>query len=556
MLPGGADRGEIDLRDIEIHGLTAARLDVGKLDVGILGGGMAGNLLARQLARALPGRRIGLFEQRTGYGHAVGESMVEIASNYLIRRLGLSSYLYDRQYPKNGLRYFFDSPGRDTALHEMSEIGSDSLPVYPAFQIDRSRFEGDLFDMNRDGGVLVRSGTRVKDIDLGRAGGPHRIRVSHGATSEAFECRWLVDATGRRRAVARSESLNRPETQLDNASTWGWFEGVGDIDAHGPESFRERIRYTPRRLSTLHFLHRGYWIWFIPLHDGLTSIGVVADKRACKTRFRSDAEFLAFLREHRAVASLLENARCVATRSFTQLAYGTRRFYSPDRWALVGEAAAFPDPFYSPGADFIALGNDFVSDLIARDLGGESDVRRRRRTELYDEFMRFRLEAAMLLYRDQYAHLGSYELGKLKWDFDIGCYYNLWFSAYLHDQHLDLRQIRRQLGQSRFVLSALANFASLFRRVDAHLTAGNTYHRHNRGRYSRGLDCLGFLDEIARPRSDAEVFDRTVAIFNDIHHRALDLLADGRGPVRRAPLPLTSFVGEGAFGPSQGFAAP
>lgn len=522
---------------------TPTRPTATKLDVGILGGGTAGNLLARQLSRSLPGHRIGLFEQRTEFGHAVGESMVEIASNYLIRRLGLSSYLYDRQYPKNGLRYFFDSSEHDVPLHEMSEIGSDSLPVYPAFQIDRSRFEGDLLEMNRTDGVVARSGTRVEGIALGSGGDSHRIRVSNGALSEYFECRWLVDATGRRRSVARSENLNRPETRLDNAAFWGWFEGVADIDQHGPESFRERIRHTPRRLSTLHFLHRGYWIWFIPLHEGMTSIGVVADKRTRDVRFRTDVEFLAFLREHRAVASLLENARCVATRSFSRLAYGTHRYYSPDRWALVGEAAAFPDPFYSPGADFIALGNDFVSDLIARDLRGEDDGRRRRRTELYDEFMRFRLEAAMLLYRDQYAYLGSYELGKLKWDFDIGCYYNLWFSAYLHDQHLDLRQVKRQLGQGRFVLSALSNFAALFGRIDAHLTSRKAYHRHNRGRYSRGLDCLGFLDEIARPRSDAEVFEQTLAIFNDVRDRALDLLADGGRTVRRGPLPLASFVG-------------
>jgi len=151
---------------------------------------MAGNLLARQLSGALPGQSIGLFEQTVERGHAVGESMVEIASNYLIRRLGLSTYLYDRQYPKNGLRYFFDSAARDTALHEMSEIGSDALPIYPAFQIDRSRFENDLLEMNRMSGVMVRRGSKVEGIELGTGGHPHRIRVSGGSATESFDCRW------------------------------------------------------------------------------------------------------------------------------------------------------------------------------------------------------------------------------------------------------------------------------------------------------------------------------------------------------------------------------
>jgi hypothetical protein len=392
----------------------------------------------------------------------------------------------------------------------------------------------------------------VEEIELGRGGAAHRFRAGGPAGSEAFEARWLVDASGRRRTLARQEDLAVPEPGLANASVWGWFEGVGDVDAAGPDSFHQRVRYAPRRLSTMHFLYRGYWIWFIPLQAGTTSIGVVADKGQLKLRCRSSDEFLAFLREHRAVASLLENAKPIEIRSFPHLAYGTRRFFSPDRWALVGEAAAFPDPFYSPGADLIALGNDFISDLIRRDLDGESEKRRNRRTELYEEFMQFRLEAALRLYRGQYPYLGSFELGKLKWDFDIGCYYNLWFSAYLHDQHLDARQLKRQLGQRPFVLAALSNFAALFEKVDRHLQATSAYHRANRGEYSRGVDCLGFLEEIAAPRSDEQIVDRTLEIFNTVRHRALDLLEDRSEPARRESLPLAAFVGESALDASPG----
>ena len=52
-------------------------------------------------------------------------------------------------------------------------------------------------------------------------------------------------------------------------------------------------------------------------------------------------------------------------------AHGCARVFSPDRWALVGEAGVFTDPFYSPGSDFIAMGNDYVTDLIVRDARGE-----------------------------------------------------------------------------------------------------------------------------------------------------------------------------------------
>ena len=38
-------------------------------------------------------------------------------------------------------------------------------------------------------------------------------------------------------------------------------------------------------------------------------------------------------------------------------ALNCERVYSPQRWALTGEAGAFADPLYSPGSDFIGLGN-------------------------------------------------------------------------------------------------------------------------------------------------------------------------------------------------------
>lgn len=513
-----------------------------QFDVAIFGGGMAGNLLARQLTRRLPNRRIGLFEKKLEHTYNVGESMVELASNYFVRRLGLGSYLYDRQYPKNGLRFFFDSSAKDTPLHEMSELGSAAPPFHPAFQIDRSRLETDLIAMNARDGVRVHRGERVEQLELQSDGGPHRFRVSDGSASEEFGSRWVVDATGRNRLIARLEGLDVPEKQLENASIWGWFEGVADIDELGPASFRERVRYAPRRLSTLHFLYRGYWIWFIPLQEDMTSIGVVCDKHHFDTRYRSEDDFLDFLRQHAAVAALLENAKPIQTRSFPHLAYGTRRFFSPQRWGLVGEAGAFPDPFYSPGADFIALANDFISDLIARDLDGEEEKALRDRTELYDEFMRFRLEAAMRLYRDQYSVFGSYELCKLKWDLDVGCYYNLWMSQYMRDLHLDARALKRQLALRDHVLAALSNFAELFRKVDAHLTERGAYERKNSGAYSDGQDCLGFLRRVGLPRSDGEILETTQDIFNRVRNQALDLLEDAPAPVARESKPLVWFL--------------
>jgi flavin-dependent dehydrogenase len=450
-----------------------------KLEVAILGGGMAGGLLARQLHRRLPDIAIGLFERSDEAPFKLGESTVELASNYFVRRLGLSSYLYDRQYPKNGLRFFFDSPEFDQPFEAMSEIGSESLPFHPAFQIDRSTFDADLRAMNAESGVMVRTGERVRELVLGSGGAPHRFRAVGEDGEGHYEARWVIDASGRARTIAKQQQLHEPGSELANASVWARIEGVADIDAIAGDDFRARVRHTPRRLSTLHFPREGAWVWFIPLRGGVTSVGVVCEAGMYRPELRTYDGLLGFLRGQRAMASLLENAKPLDIGAYTHLAYRTRRFFSGDRWGCTGEAACFTDPFYSPGADFIALENDMLTELVAADHAGASLEAVGERAELFDAFMRMRQDATLRLYRGQYGLLGSYDACKLKWDADVGAYYNLWVDAYMRDLHLDERWLRAQVAQGPTILRALDHFADLFLKVDAALRRRGEYHARN-----------------------------------------------------------------------------
>jgi flavin-dependent dehydrogenase len=513
------------------------------LDVAIVGGGMAGGMLARQLKRQLPDLGIAVFERSTEAPHKLGESMVELASNHFVRKLGLSSYLYERQYPKNGLRFFFDSPELDLPLSQMSEIGSESLPFHPAFQIDRATLDADLRAMNAADGVMVQTGVRVHDIALGAGGAAHRfIATSDGASTE-HSARWLIDASGRTRVIAKQQNLGAPEHGLANASIWARFEGVADVDTLGDSAFRERVRHTTRHLSTLHFVRDGAWIWLIPLRGGITSIGLVCDSSQYEPALRTPEGFLAFLREQAGLAELLTAARPVDIGAYTQLAYQTKQFFSGDRWGCTGEAACFTDPFYSPGADFIALENDMLCDLISRDHEGESYEAVADRAVLFDEFMCMRQEATLRLYRDQYGVLGSWDACKLKWDSDVGAYYNLWVDAYMRDLHLDEGWLRSQVAQGPYILRALDHFSGLFVKVADELRKRGDYHRHNAGEYNQGRDCLWFMPELGQPREEARVLEVTEEIFNRSWHRGLDLL-DGSAPATpRERKSLTGFMG-------------
>lgn len=504
-------------------------------DVAILGGGLAGNLLARQLRRQLPDLHVGIFERSETTSFKVGESSVEIASNYFTRRLGLTRYLYENQLPKNGLRFFFDTQDKDGDLESLSEIGSVAMAYLPAFQLDRARFEADLRKMNRDAGAETRFG-RVQNLAL--SGEQHTFELSSEARgTETISARWVVDAAGRSGLIARPEKLWVPEGH-EVSAVWGRFSDVVDLDDIGGPAFRGRVNHTSRFLSTTHFCYPGYWIWFIPLGRGIVSVGVVMKRDKFDDRWRKEDGFVPFLRGHASSARLLEGAKLLDVGSYKQLAYGTKRFFG-DRWACIGEAGAFADPLYSPGSDFIAMGSDFTCDLIRREIAGsrsQSDYVAQR--ERYDAFLRFRHEATLLVYRDLYSLLGSYEAWHLKWDFDIACYYNMWLEPYMRDEHLDPGWLDMQLRQRPLALGVLERFSALFQRVEAHLRAEGRLYEKNLGELTGSFPAMRCAEGLGSDASSREALARTGEAFNDVRHRAFALLGRAAAP----SLPMRQFL--------------
>ena len=489
------------------------------VDVAILGGGLAGNLLARHLRRELPDISIAVFEKSHERAYKVGESTVEIATNYLSRRLGLQGYVYENHLPKNGLRYFFDTEGRDAALTEMSEIGVSVLPPWPSFQLDRARLEADLLEMNRADGVAVHVGARVKDLELDTGG--HRFTVVEtpegsgdgSASSESeWSARWIVDGTGRESLLAKKLDLRVPERDHRIAAAWGRMRGLNDIDDTGDAAFHERVKWTSRRLSTNHFMYPGYWLWLIPLRNGITSVGIVQEREQWTAARHKPEGFLSFLREHRAMDEILgDHPELLDLQAYGQLAFQTKQFFGKERWACIGDTGAFTDPFYSPGSDFIAFENDLTVDLIRRELAGDDFEKQ---VVLADEYMKFRYDITLVIYRDLYPTFGSYGLFRAKAFFDTAIYYNLVFDSYMKDEHLDARHIRSSLRRRAFVLEMLRNYSSLFQNAAEELKERGRYFEANTGHSSvDGRVAFGPLETVGQPRSRRAINARNEEIF-------------------------------------------
>jgi flavin-dependent dehydrogenase len=395
-----------------------------RFDVVICGGGLAGQTLARQLRREVPSARVAVVERQRRplplAAHKVGESSVELSSHYFGIRLGLGEYLHRNQLIKNGLR-FFPGGGHTHPLHERTEVGPPQLAKVPSFQLDRGRLENDLRQMNEDDGVTLFEGVSVRQVDLDEADGLHRVTVSEGSGGAPFvlEARWVIDAAGRAALLRKKLGLNSPSGHLANSS---WFRVPGKLDVSEmvPASETQWHARDPdkiRWLSTVHFMGEGYWLWFIPLASGFTSVGVVVhDSVHSFESIHTLDRTLEWIRRfeprvHEYLAGKpIEDFLCLRHYS-----HGATRVYGKNRWACVGEAGPFADPFYSPGSDFIALGNSFVTELIRMDVAGEDF---RGRVDEYDGFYLRFFDVACEVYRKSAPVLGSPRVlpSKVYWD--------------------------------------------------------------------------------------------------------------------------------------------
>ncbi len=495
------------------------------LDIAILGAGLAGNLLARQLRQTVPHLKVGMFEKNDSTSFKVGESTVEVTGNYLIRRLGLGAYLTNQHIVKNGLRFFFDQEDRQAPLTEMSEIGGTATPVFKSFQLDRSKLETDLLRMNQEDGVDLHLGSRVCNIQLSTDNSVHQFSVQNGSQQWNGQCRWLIDASGRSSILAKQENLRIPESRHSVAAVWGRFRNVVNLDEIGPESFRQRVNGTSRRESTTHFCYPGYWIWFIPISQDIVSVGIVMERSAgWQEHLHKKEGFVDFLQQHRAPWALLQKAELLDIGSFQHLPYRTRQYFSQHRWGLTGESAAFTDPFYSPGSDFIALENDFLTNMIRQEEEGGSPNQLLQLANLSNAYMHFRYEASMYLYRDLYSLFGSYELLKLKFQLDLPLYYHIWLSEFMQDLHLNEDFLTDQVQEQQQVLNALSTFSQLFQKVECHLQKNKAMYRGNLGNFTDALEGIGWIGEVGQLMTPEQSLTRLRAIFARGFEQANDLL--------------------------------
>ncbi|MDV3133664.1 NAD(P)/FAD-dependent oxidoreductase [Mycobacterium sp. 29Ha] len=407
-------------------------------DIGIIGGGVAALTLALEIRRVRPTTRITVIEPHAHpvpeITHTVGESTVEVSAHYLRDRLGLGDHLQSAQLRKMGLRMFFSNE-LNTDIAQRVELGSSSFVPQVTYQLDRGRLENELARRCHSEGVDIVRG-RVRSVDFGQHDGPHTITVQNGDTVTHMTARWVVDASGRNRALSRQLDLKRANEHHCNAV---WFRVAAEIDIgrwSDDSSWQARLHEGDRAMSTNHLMGEGYWVWLIRLASGATSVGIVADPAFhAFDDFNTLAKAKAWLRAHEPqcadVLAELDDL-IMDFRVMKKYSHGaTKVFDGRNRWCLTGDAGVFLDPLYSSGLDLVAIGNGLITDMVTRDLDGEDVVGR---SQISDSLYRSLTEMWLAVYQDQYTLMGSAPVMSSKIIWDVAFYWGFVGLLYVNDR--------------------------------------------------------------------------------------------------------------------------
>ena len=311
----------------------AQRQTANRCDVLVIGGGPGGATIAALLAER--GRDVVLIEKAKHPRFHIGESLLPL-NLPLFERLGVGEEIERIGMPKYGAE--FVSPWHaQPVTFDFANAVDKSHPY--AYQVRRSEFDHILFRNAVRKGATAIEGCRATVVEFHAAGAAVTVRGEDGG-EEQWQTRFVVDASGRDTVLANQFGIKHRNRKHSSAAIFGHFSGATRLPGKAAGN-----------ISLFWFDHG--WFWFIPLHDGATSVGAVCGPGYMKSR-RTDPEtfFLATIAQCPALAERLRDATLSSAVTATgNYSYEVERATGRN-YLLLGDAFTFIDPVFSTGVLF------------------------------------------------------------------------------------------------------------------------------------------------------------------------------------------------------------
>lgn len=318
-------------------------------DVAVIGAGPAGCTAAALTAHA--GLSTLLVEREAVPRFHVGESLMP-ECYWTFERLGILDRLKRSPFVEKHSVQFVSPSQRESAPFYFRE--HDPRDCARTWQVERGEFDKLLFENAREKGADCFDRTRLTEVrfDGDRACGVS-VKTADGHTRD-IACRVVVDATGQQAFLANRLKLMEVNPDLKKAAIWGYYRNARRDE--GDNAGATIILFTRSKRA---------WFWFIPLSNGITSIGVVSDNDYLLKRGLTPAAVYAQeMLDCPALVERLEHAEFQGEHHVAKEFSYTTRQHAGEGWVLIGDAFGFIDPVYSSGVFLALKSGELAADAI------------------------------------------------------------------------------------------------------------------------------------------------------------------------------------------------